>query len=151
MNEAIEIALEIIKKWEGCRLEAYPDPATGGAPWTIGWGATGPSIGPGTVWTQEEADVTLHKHVRLFAGYVDKMLHGIDLTPNQLAALISLCYNIGPGNLEQSTLLRKIKAGDYDGAADQFLRWNRAGGRVMQGLTNRREHERAVFLGIEQS
>lgn len=142
---ALDYALRLIKKWEGCRLTAYPDPATGGDPWTIGWGSTGKGIGPGVQWTLEQADGRLSRDVGQFMGSVERMLR-VKPEPNELGAMTSLAYNIGLGNFRSSTLLRKYNAGDKKGAAAEFLRWNRAAGKVMRGLTNRRADERGVFL-----
>ena len=142
---ALDYALRLIKKWEGCRLTAYPDPATGGDPWTIGWGSTGKGIGPGVQWTLEQADGRLSRDVGQFMGSVERMLR-VKPEPNELGAMTSLAYNIGLGNFRSSTLLRKYNAGDKAGAAAEFLRWNRAAGKVMRGLTNRRADERGVFL-----
>jgi lysozyme len=144
-------ALALIKQFEGCKLTAYPDPGPGGKPWTIGWGATtdsyGHSIAEGTKWTQQQADQRLASHVAEFARGVDDALAGTPVTAMQKGALVSLAYNIGVGALAGSTLLRKHKAKDYAGAAEQFLVWSRAGGRVMQGLTNRRTAEARVYKG----
>jgi lysozyme len=158
MADAIERAIADIKRHEGFRAEAYPDPATGGAPWTVGFGATGRNIRPGTVWTREEAEEDLIRRVEVLDQQIDASVT-VPLTTNQRVALICLTYNIGIGRVDDpdtpenegsglrgSTLLRKLNAEDYDGAADQFLRWNRANGRVMRGLTNRREAERELFL-----
>ena len=145
-------ALALIKQFEGCKLTAYPDPGTGGKPWTIGWGSTtdtyGHSIAEGTRWTQQQADQRLATHVMEFARGVDDALAGAPVTAAQKGALVSLAYNIGVGALTSSTLLKKHKAGDYAGAADQFLVWNRAGGKVMQGLANRRAAEARVYKGL---
>ena len=141
---AIDLALPLIKRFEGCRLTAYPDPGTGGDPWTIGWGATGPGISPGVKWTQKQADERLHDDVAKFSARVAKLVK-VQTTHAQMAALISLAYNIGVGALSGSTLLRKLNSGDYSGAAEQFPRWNRAGGKVMRGLTTRRNAEAALF------
>ena len=148
--QALDYALRLIKRWEGCHLKAYPDPGTGGDPWTIGWGSTGPGIRKGVVWTQQQADDRLEADVRKFMDGVSKAVTA-PLMENQLGALTSLAYNIGLGAFQKSTLLRKLNALDYKGAADEFLRWNRAGGRVMKGLTNRRTGERAVFIGPDFS
>lgn len=146
MKAALELAVPLIQKFEGCRLEAYPDPGTSGDPWTIGWGSTGPGIKKGVKWTQEQADSHFKAHVQEFAEKVDKLVK-VDLQPHQMAALISLAYNIGVGALGTSTLLRMVNALNFDGAAQQFGRWNRAGGKVMAGLTRRRNAEAALFKG----
>lgn len=144
--------LELIKRREGCHkklanglIQAYPDPATGGAPWTIGWGSTGPGIGPGTTWTQEQADAKLTSHVAEFAEHVSRAIGDAPTTQEQFDAMVSLCYNIGPTNFGKSTLVKKHKAQDYDGAAAQFAVWNKAAGKVMKGLTNRRADEAALY------
>lgn len=141
---ALAYAIQLIKRWEGCRLEAYPDPGTGGDPWTIGWGSTGPGISKGVRWTQAQADDRLARDVERFMRGVRSAVR-VEVSDNELGALTSLAYNIGLGNFKKSTLLRKLSAGDKKGAAAQFSVWNRAGGRVMRGLVSRRADERAVF------
>lgn len=144
-------AVESIKRWEGCRLTAYPDPGSGGVPWTIGFGSTrdeqGRAIVPGTTWTQERAEARLAAEVEEFAKGVNKLIGAAPTTPGQRAALISIAYNIGLGALKESTLLRLHKEGDYAGAEGQFARWNRAAGKEMKGLTNRRAAEAAIYGG----
>lgn len=142
---ALAIATALCKRFEGLRLEAYPDPATGGDPWTIGYGATGPGIHDGVKWTEAQADADLTTRLA-------KLVRNIEATvpnalPHQVGAAASLAYNIGFGAFAASTLLRKWKFGDVDGAARQFDRWSRAGGRIMQGLVNRRAAERRAFEG----
>ena len=145
-------ALSLIKKFEGCKLTAYPDPGTGGKPITIGWGSTsdpqGRPIAMGATWTQAQADARLAAHVLEFAAGVDKALDKAPATPMQKAALTSLAYNIGAGAFAGSTLLKKHRAADYEGAALQFPAWNKSGGRVMQGLVNRRAAEMRVYKGL---
>lgn len=138
-------AIATIKQFEGCRLDAYPDPGTGGDPWTIGWGATGVGIRKGVRWTQQQADERLAADVMRFADGVDAIVK--QARPHQRAALISFAYNVGLQALKESTLLRLHNAGDYAGAAAQFARWGKAGGRVLAGLTRRREAEAAVYRG----
>lgn len=138
-------ALELIKRFEGCRLAAYPDPATGGDPWTIGWGATGSGIAKGVVWTQAQADARLVQDVKRFCDGVRKLLDNAATTDRQLGAMTSLAYNVGLGNFGSSTLLKKHKAGDYAGAKAEFAKWNKAAGKVMAGLTRRRTDEAQVY------
>lgn len=144
-----DAAVKLMHEFEGCRLTAYPDPGTGGKPWTIGWGSTtdeqGRPIVPGTTWTQERADARFEQDVERFATKVRALLGDAPTTDNQFAALVSLAYNIGIGNIGGSTLLKKHRAGDYAGAQAEFLRWNRAAGKVMKGLTRRREAEAKVY------
>ena len=141
---ALAHAVALIKRWEGCKLEAYPDPGTGGAPWTIGWGSTGPGIHKGVRWTQAQADDRLAQDVERFLKGVRSVVKR-PATDAQLGAMTSLAYNIGASAFAKSTLLRKFNAGDIGGAAAEFLRWNRSGGKVMRGLTNRRADEKKVF------
>ena len=141
-REVSEAGVRLVQEFEGCRLDAYRCPA--GIP-TIGYGATGPDIRMGMVWTQEQADERLAEDLARFAAGVERLVQ-VDLTDNQFAALVSFAYNVGLGALRDSTLLRKLNAGDYLGAADQLPRWARAGGRIMPGLSRRRLAERALFL-----
>lgn len=143
--------IDLLHSFEGLRLTAYPDPGTGGVPWTIGWGATtdlaGKPIKPGTKWTREQADERFAVHLTRFEADVNRVLNGAATTQGQFDALVSLCYNIGIGNLEGSTLLRLHKAGKFAEAADQFGRWSRAAGKVMRGLVRRRAAEAALYRG----
>ena len=135
---------DLIKEFEGCKLEAYPDPATHGEPITIGVGHTG-GVKLGDVITQEQADEYLVNDVAYSAKAVNQMVSG-KITQNQFDALVSFAFNLGTGNLRNSTLLKKLNKDDFENAADQFLVWNKAAGHVMAGLTRRREAERALFL-----
>ncbi|ECI2457664.1 lysozyme [Salmonella enterica subsp. enterica] len=137
--------ISLIKQFEGCRLNAYPDPATGGAPWTIGYGHTGNDVRPGMVWTQVQADSALISDLAQCERAISRLVK-VTLTQNQFDALVSFVFNVGSGNLQSSTLLRKLNSGDYRGAADEFPRWNKADGKVMAGLTKRRAAERELFL-----
>lgn len=155
-----DAGLQLIREFEGCAkqrsdgtVEAYPDPGTGGAPWTIGWGSTtdedGQAIAPGAVWTQERCDARFAAHVAEFAKEVAALLGDAPVGQNQFDALVSFAYNIGTNALGTSTLLRMHKAGDHAGAAEQFARWNRAGGRVLAGLVRRRAAEAALYRRAE--
>lgn len=132
-------------RFEGCRLESYPDPGTGGEPWTIGWGATGADVRRGLKWTQKQCDERLLLDLRKFEAGVEAMVQR-PISSNAFSALVVLAYNIGLGALRGSTLMRKINWGDMEGAAEEFTRWNRAGGKIMAGLTRRRIAERELFL-----
>lgn len=139
--------IALMHYYEQCRLTAYPDPATGGAPWTIGWGDTGPDVKPGLTITQMEADIRFAKRLaREFEPGVSKLL---TRTPAQFQydAFVSLAYNIGLGNFSKSTALRKFNMGDLDAAAEAILSWNKAAGKVMKGLQRRRWAEHKVFGG----
>jgi lysozyme len=146
--------LELIKKAEGCRLEAYADPATGGVPWTIGYGHTrDPFTGQLDV---KPRDKLLSEHqaeellrVDLDVRYepaVTRCLAGYEVTENQFSALVSFVYNLGEASLQRSQLLKKLKAGDEQGAADEFGKWVYAAGYVMPGLVGRRTAEMELFL-----
>ena len=142
--------IALIQRFEGCArrrpdgmIAAYPDPGTGGAPWTIGWGATGPGIGPGTVWTQAQCDARLEQDIARHARDVDRALADAPTSQAQFDALVSFHFNTGA--IARATLTRRHRAGDHGGAAAEFARWNRAGGRVLPGLVRRREAEAALY------
>jgi len=151
-----EQCFDLIKRFEGCRLAAYPDPGTGGDPWTIGWGHTGPEVHSGMTISQDIADGFLLKDVTHAADQVLRAVT-VQLTQGQFDAFISLVFNIGPGGPSRdgiirlkdgrpSTFLRKLNAGDTLGASLEILKWNRAGGRVMNGLVTRRAAEQSLYL-----
>ena len=143
--------IALIKRFEGCArvrpdglVAAYPDPGTGGAPWTIGWGATGAGIGPDTVWTQEKCDARLISDLERFSADVSAALGGAPTTQGQFDALVSFHYNTGA--IARASLTRFHIAGDYDAAAREFGRWKHAGGRVLRGLVRRREAEARLYV-----
>lgn len=134
-----------LKEREGVRLTAYPDPATGGQPWTIGVGHTGPDVHLGLSITMEQSDAILARDLMRFEAGIDRLVT-VPLSQNQFDALVSFAFNVGLSNLQASTLLRKLNAGDYQGAADQFLRWTKAAGKELPGLVSRRQSEREQFI-----
>lgn len=136
--------IDLIKQFEGYSSKAYPDPATGGAPWTIGYGTT-KGVKPGMVITTEQAEKMLRDDVAKFESGVSSLVTA-PTTQGQFDAMVSLAYNIGLGNFGKSTLLKKHNARCYTCAADQFRVWNRANGKVMNGLTRRRAAERQVYM-----
>lgn len=136
---------DLIKHFEGCRLEAYPDPGTGGVPWTIGYGST-EGVRPGMVITQDEANLRLQNDVRGFADKVNGMVV-TELQQCQFDALVSFAFNLGAGNLRNSTLLKLVNADKFKEAAEEFPRWVRAAGKILPGLVKRREAERKLFKG----
>lgn len=147
MTSVNDATIALIKKWEGFRSTSYLCPA---GVWTIGYGTTaaaGVGIIPkkGMTISEYDATVYLKKGVEKFASDVSLMIK-VPVNENQFGACVSLAYNIGPAAFKKSTLLRKLNAGDYSGAADQFKVWNKAGGRVLNGLSARRSDERALFL-----
>lgn len=145
--------LAIVKEFEGCKLEAYPDPGTGGEPWTIGWGSTGPGIGPGTVWTQEQADEALLKDVREFHhGVLTVLPMAVEWSGNRQAALTSFAYNIGIGALQESTLRKRLISGDdpVQVVREELPRWIDKGMPSEPGLRRRRAAEVALFCGDQE-
>ena len=144
--------LDLVKEFEGLRLKAYPDPATGGAPITIGYGTTaaaGVGIVPklGMTITEAEAEAYLIRALKKFAAKIDPLITR-PINDNEFGAFLSLAYNIGPGAFAKSSALRKFNMGDKRGAANAIQLWNKAGGRVMKGLERRRAAERALFLTV---
>lgn len=138
--------LDLIKHFEGCYLKAYRCPA---GVWTIGFGHTGyqhndGTVHPGRVITPEEADELLRYDLHAFAARV-RALTDVPLTEDEFAALVSFDFNTG--GFAKSTLRELLNAGNKAGAAEQFKRWNRAGGQVLAGLTRRRLSEANLFLG----
>jgi GH24 family phage-related lysozyme (muramidase) len=145
-------AIDLIKQFEGCARKqpdgtyaAYPDPGSGGDPWTIGWGTTGADVKKGAVWTQQQCDDRLAGDVARFGTKVAALVGGAATTQPQFDAMVSFAYNLGIGNLASSTLLRKHKAGDYKGAAAEFGKWTKAAGKVLPGLVKRRAAEAALY------
>ncbi|HCR2142070.1 TPA: lysozyme [Enterobacter kobei] len=138
--------IALIKQFEGCKLTAYQDSV---GVWTIGYGWTqhvdGKPIRAGMTIKQETAERLLKTGLVSYESDVSRLVK-VGLTQGQFDALVSFTYNLGARSLSTSTLLRKLNVGDYAGAADEFLSWNKAGGKVLNGLTRRREAERALFL-----
>lgn len=150
LTRAMVLAEELAKPFESCRLAAYHDPV--GFP-TQGWGHLlsrnkWEDLGKYQPWTQAVADAALLQDLEKTASSVIRLLK-VSATEPQLAALIDFAFNVGAGNLQASTLLRMLNRGDPLGAADQFLKWNKAAGIVLRGLTRRRHAERKLFLATE--
>lgn len=175
---AIRLALPLVKDSEGLCLRAYPDPASplsielgrrgllrkykagateipadmrhlSGSPWTIGYGET-EGVREGMWWTESQAELQLIRRLTGFAGGVLKRCPQLHLEPpGRLAACISLAYNIGLGAFGASSVCRNTKRREYSSAADSFLLWNKAQGRIMAGLTVRRQRERLLYLSTE--
>ena len=142
--------LQLIKQFEGFAwvrpdgmVEAYPDPGTGGHPWTIGWGATGPGIGPDTVWTRAQADARFEADLTRYAAEVAEAVGDCPTSQTQFDALVSFHYNTGA--IKRATLTRLHCAGQFDDAAQEFDRWKYAGGRVLRGLVKRRTAEKRLY------
>jgi lysozyme len=140
--------IESMKLNEELELTAYPDPGSrDGNPWTIGYGSTGPDIRKGMRWTEAQADARFLSDLRRFEDQVEKALQGAATSQSQFDALVHFAYNVGVHALSKSTLLRLHKARHYDSAANEFLRWNKNDGKIMDGLTKRRAHEAAIYRG----
>lgn len=137
-----EKGISLIKNFEGCRLEGYKCPA--GVP-TIGYGHTGSEVHVGMKITQSEADRLLKNDLIVHCNNVSKLVN-VPLNQNQFDALVSLEYNIGYGAFLKSTLLKLLNQKKYNEAAEQFLRWKYAGGKVLAGLERRRKAEKELFL-----
>jgi len=137
-----ENGLDLIRGSEGLSLKAYVCPA---GILTIGYGHTGKDVTPHLVITQDQANQLLRQDVARFETSVNELVT-VPMTQGMFDALVSFAYNLGAGALQSSTLLKKLNAGDKAGAADEFLRWNKANGQVLKGLTVRRESERVLFL-----
>lgn len=170
----------LIKAKESLELSAYPDPASplgkactakkllmrsykkvtdweklSGAPWTIGYGATGPDVVEGLTITLQEAEMRLSMHLNGFEADVTRLVK-VPLNSNQFSALVSFVYNLGAGNLSTSTLLKKLNKSDYLGAAAEFQVWanvkDKKTGVVtpVRGLKIRRDAEAALFLTADE-
>lgn len=167
----IDQSADFIAHHEGVYYHAYPDPASSlglalgntgigrigrggqippqhahlkGDPWTIGYGQTGHGIRFGTVWTEQQARDALMRECSQRWAAIQKLISAPLAIP-QAVALISFVYNLGEANFAGSTLRRKVNAGDYTGAAGEFDKWVKAGGRELPGLVTRRAAERALF------
>lgn len=144
-----QLGIDLIKAFEGKRLKAYPDPATGGEPWTIGYGTTTSAgvgkITKGMVITEAQAESML---VRSLAAYEFGVQRALKVAPSQqqFDAMVSLAYNIGLTNFSRSSVVKYLNTGLVEKAAGAFLLWNKAAGKVMPGLTRRRAAERDLFL-----
>jgi lysozyme len=141
-----QAGLELIKRWEGLKLKAYLCPAN--VP-TIGYGHTGPDVTKddvknGKTITEAQAEELLKKDLAIFEAGVAELATNVN--ENQFSALVSFAYNCGLKNLRTSTLLKKIKSGDTQGAANEFSKWNKGGGKVLPGLVKRRAAEKELFL-----
>jgi len=131
----------LIRKFEGEKLKAYLCPAK---VWTIGVGHTGPDVKPGMVITSEKSDELLQSDLSRFESAITKLLK-VTVNQNQFDALVSIAFNVGSGAIGGSTLLKLLNSGDTKGASAEFAKWNKAGGKVLAGLTARRAAERELF------
>ena len=137
-----EEGVALIKKFEGCELSSYQCSA---GVFTIGYGHT-LGVQDGDTCTQEEAESMLKDDLGVFEEAVDRLVN-VDLEQNQFDSLVAWTFNLGEGNLKESTLLKVLNEGNYSGVPEQIKRWNRAGGEVLDGLIRRREAEALLFEG----
>jgi lysozyme len=137
-----EAGRALVRRFEGLRLEAYRCPS---GTWTVGYGHTAGAAEGQTV-TEEEAEALLNADLEEAEAAVREALGGTPAGANELAAMVSLAFNIGAGAFRRSSVARRHKAGDRAGAAAAFLMWTRADGRVLQGLVRRRQAEMELYL-----
>ena len=147
MRKINKAGLNLVKTFEGLSLKPYKCPAD---KVTIGYGTT--YYEDNTKVTMQDPPISedralqlLEVHINAFCSKVEKLIQ-VPVTDNQFAALVSFAYNLGAGALGGSTLIKKLNAKDYSGAAEEFEKWNKAGGSVLAGLTRRRQAEKALFL-----
>lgn len=140
--------LEHVKRWEGLRLEAYPDPGSkDGNPWTIGYGHTSDAfmkVYKGQKITQGQAEAALEYDLGEAEAIVLRLVK-VPLTDGQRGALTSFVFNVGEGNFSKSTLLKRLNAGDYDAVPGQLAKWVKNDGKTMNGLVNRRAAEAGLW------
>jgi len=145
---ASENCLSLIRQFEGFSAKPYKCPAD---VWTIGYGSTRYADGRAVAAsdpniTEQAAGALVLATLGAYEGAVNDSVK-VPLSQNEFDALVDFAYNVGVGNLRSSTLLKKLNAADRAGAADEFLKWNKGGGKVLPGLVRRREAERKLFLG----
>lgn len=148
-----EKGVELIKSFESLQLSAYPDPATGGEPWTIGYGHTSaagpPKVFRGLRFTKSEADYTLQRDLVKFEAAVERLVK-VPLAQNQFDALVSFAFNCGTGALEKSTLLKRVNEKRFDAVPAEFMKWTKANGKEMKGLVRRRRAEAALWRDVDE-
>lgn len=135
--------IELIKRFEGCKLTAYRCPA---GKLTVGYGHTGDDVTEGLTISQEDANDLLFDDVLCFENGVNNLVKGLDLSQGMFDALVCFAYNVGLDNLKKSTLLKLLKDGKVLEASEEFVKWNKSNGKVLDGLTKRRAAEADLFL-----
>ncbi len=143
MNTSAE-GIALIKKFEGCELKAYQCSA---GVWTIGYGHT-KDVEEGDTISKDQAEEMLVEELHEYENYVNEYVN-VALSQNQFDALVSWVYNLGPANLKSSTMLKVLNDGKYEEVPYQMKRWNKAGGKVLDGLVRRREAEALLYQGRE--
>ncbi len=134
------IGIELIKEFEGCRQVAYQDSV---GVWTIGYGHT-KDVYEGQLVIKKTCETMLAEDLEEFEDYVESYVK-VELSQNQFDALVAWTFNLGPGNLSESTMLKRLNEGDYAAVPDEMRRWNKAGGEVLNGLVRRRDAEAELF------
>lgn len=137
-----ELGKNLIKKWEGLCLHAYQDIV---GIWTVGYGSTYPKVTPNEIITEQDANSRFDNDLVKFEKSITNLV-SIPLNSNQFSALVSLAFNVGPGNLKGKGLISKLNSGDYSGAANCFVNYDNAGGKENTGLYRRRLEEKVLFL-----
>ena len=135
-----EVGIELIKEFEGCKQVAYQDSV---GVWTIGYGHT-KDVYEGQLSIKKTCERFLAEDIAEFEDYVEAIVE-VSLSQNQFDALVAWTFNLGPGNLLKSTMLKKLNEGDYDAVPDEMRRWNKAGGKTLNGLIRRRDAEANLF------
>jgi len=143
LNTSAE-GIALIKKFEGCELKAYQCSA---GVWTIGYGHT-KDVEEGDTISKDQAEEMLVEELHEYENYVNEYVN-VALSQNQFDALVSWVYNLGPANLKSSTMLKVLNDGKYEDVPYQMKRWNKAGGKVLDGLVRRREAEALLYQGRE--
>ena len=134
--------ISIVKSFEGCKLTAYLCPAK---VWTIGYGTTS-NVKQGMTITPDQANKLLAQDIAKFEASVDNLVTS-NISENQFSALVSFAYNLGAGNLKSSTLLKKVNANPNDVTIKaEFVKWNKAGGKILDGLIRRRKVESELYF-----
>lgn len=134
----LEAFIQLVEKFEGCKLKAYTCPA---GVWTIGFGATGRDIKKGVEWTQKQADDRMFTDVDVYATAAAKLSPGLTSDANKHSAIADFCYNLGTTRYKASTLKRKVDAEEWDEAEEELAKWVWGGGKKLPGLVRRRAEE----------
>jgi lysozyme len=148
MNKLTHAGFELIKAHEGLRLKAYVDPGTGGEPYTIGYGHTS-AAGPPTVYkgmtiSRDEAEDIFRRDLTKFENHV-RFAVKVPISDTQFSALVSFCYNVGPGAFKKSSVLRAVNEGRFDLVPARLALFNKANGKTLKGLVRRRAEEGKMF------
>lgn len=139
-----QTGINLIKEFEGVELHAYK-PVSTEVHYTIGYGSYGSHVTKDMVISKEEAEELLKKDLVRFEEAVTSYVT-VSINQNQFDALVSFAFNLGQGSLQRSTLLKLLNNNDHEGASNEFWKWRKAGGKVLQGLVRRRAAEKDLFI-----